>query len=433
MTAADVQFTFRAIFDPARQLAFMRPFYATFAGVDVIDRHRVRFRLRQKYFGNLIQSASLKILPAHIYGAGGNPARFNETICGSGPYQAESWARGRAINLRRNEHWWGRKVADQRTRYRAERMAFVFVADDQRALEMMEREELDYAELSAETVTRRRALGRPSPKFEIQDVRNGMPAGISQITLNLRDPLFQDPRVRQALSLAIDREGMIAHLFGGGAEKAIGPWYKQSPFADAAVGEPAHDPERALALLKEAGWRDDGRGGALVREVDGRKQTLAFTALAASDKDVRLLTMVREDLARVGVNMNIRRFDDGSVYRSLTGHAFQAAVSSDRGRFVNFDPRAEFSSRGGANFAGLDDPAVDDLVERISVTESFDRRATLMRALYRRVTAARATLPLLNESASYYAVGRRIARPRPFTRYTHAVDLMKPLNPETGR
>ena len=428
VTAEDVRFTFAAIFDPRFKMTFLRPFYQSFAGVDVIDAHHVRFRVKQNYFGNLIQSASLKILPKHIYELNPNDPRFNDVIHGSGPYVVDSWQHGRAVSLRENPNWWGRQDPYWRHAFLPKRVSFMFVPDDNLALEMMGRGELDYAELGPATYTRLRASGFNPTSYQIQEVRNSAPTSVSAIALNLRDPLFSDRRVRLALNMMVDREAMIHHLYDGLAVKSTGPWYRSSPFADARVGEIPYDPARALRLLKEAGWRDDGKSEFLSREINGRQVPLRFTALAASNKAVRELTILKEDAARIGVRVDIRRIDEGSLFRALGNRDFQAVAFGEAGGWVDFDPKSSWSSAaaepGGANFVSYRDPGADELITRIGRSRDVRERRPLMRELYARIAREVPYIYLLNDRAGVYAVSNRVGRAKPFYRYGYGLKFM---------
>ncbi|MEJ7762308.1 MAG: ABC transporter substrate-binding protein [Thermomicrobiales bacterium] len=187
--------------------------------------------------------------------------------------------------------------------------------------------------------------------------------------VNGNQPELADQRVRQAISLAMDREEINqAALFGRGT--VTGPIAQAfSELATPITELPfySRDVERARALLAEAGF---GEGLAL--------QLLVTPALAAT---VTMAEVLQEQLAEAGIEIEIVQRDLATFVADYTdGESSQLAISWWAGYSDPYLILVELGN-GQATFIGMDDPAVDDLISRAAAATDPATRVTIMREL----------------------------------------------------
>ncbi len=119
---------------------------------------------------------------------------------------------------------------------------------------------------------------------------------------NLTNPLFKDKRVRQALSYAIDQKGIIQGVLLGLGTPCTGPFPPESWAFNKDVKGYPYDPEKAKAMLKEAGWTP-GPDGMLTK--DGKTFTFTILVNQANKQREMAAEIIQQDLAKVGVQVNI--------------------------------------------------------------------------------------------------------------------------------
>jgi peptide/nickel transport system substrate-binding protein len=204
--------------------------------------------------------------------------------------------------------------------------------------------------------------------------------GYSFIGWNGRHPLFRDPRVRRAMTLAIDRARIVDVVVRGLGRVATGPVPPFHWAFDPTLEPLPHDPERARALLDSAGWIDrDGDG---VRERDGVR---ASFELKTNPNPVRedIMTLVQADLAEVGVEVRPRVQEAQSLARDITGRdrRFDAIVLGWLTEF-NLDDRPLFACSeldGPYQWASYCNPRVDELLDSLALLDDRDRARRLWR------------------------------------------------------
>lgn len=427
VTAEDIAFSFRVNFDARYPTAERRATLESIESVEVLDSSRVRFRAKANAFPNFRAVAMMRILPRHTYELKEPAGPRLQIPVGSGPYAIENWSEGRSITLVRNRRWWGWHDPVNRGKFNPERLVFRFVGDDRLAYEMMRRGDLDYVDLTPEQYLKAQDSYSASLPFTLERVTNSFPTFMNSLALNLRLPLFQDARVREALSLVIDRETIRKTFFRGLSDQALGPWYNKSLFSDPTVAPTPFDPARAIRLLKEAGWEKSDDETFFFRTVNGKREPLRIEVQTSNRIALRHLTFIQDDAARAGIDLELRLLDRASFTRNLEQRAFQIADVGWGGGPVEFDPVNWTTGQtppGGLNITGYSDPRVDELREQALKTFDYSDRIPLLREIYRRVAEARPQLFLLNENSTYYAVSKRVGRARPFFRYDAGVPYM---------
>ncbi|HLS68850.1 MAG TPA: peptide ABC transporter substrate-binding protein [Kiloniellales bacterium] len=222
------------------------------------------------------------------------------------------------------------------------------------------------------------------------------------IDLLLDNPLLADRRVRQALLYAIDRQAIAERLFGG-----------QNPVADSNVspldwvhseGIPryAYDPERAVALLEEAGWqelqggvRHNAAGESLrldfMTTAGNRSRELIQQVLQSQWRELGIETVIRNETPRVFFGQTLDR-------RNFGGLALFAWISAPeqvpRSTLHSEEIPSEENGWSGQNYSGFSDPVVDELLEQIEGELDAEARQVLWHELQRIYAEELPALPL---------------------------------------
>jgi peptide/nickel transport system substrate-binding protein len=175
----------------------------------------------------------------------------------------------------------------------------------------------------------------------------------------------------------IDRQAILDKLLFGLGEIVNGTFFIQSKNYDRSIPPVAFDRARGMELLREAGWRDTDNDGFLDR--NGKKFSFTFTISSASKFTERLSVIMKEDLARAGIEMNINRYEWAVFVKKLNERDFDA-VSLSWSLGYSGDPYQLWHSsqaREGSNFCSFKSAEADRIIERARVEFNEDRRVAL--------------------------------------------------------
>jgi peptide/nickel transport system substrate-binding protein len=346
--------------------------------VDRIDRRTVRFTLPQPY-APFLDFTAVGILPVHrltgVNAADLPGAEFNLNPVGSGPFQLEEVSiEGDVISsmvLNRFPRYHGRRAF-------LDRILIRFYPSTQAVLNAYEANEIEgIAEIPRDELARARVL----TDLNLYSARS---AELSMVMLNLHDaedlPFFQDPRVRQALLYAIDRQRMVEDILNGQALVAHSPLIPRTwAYADD-LRRYEYEAEKAGVLLDEAGWVKQGVGNHLRRR-EGR--WLSFDILTSSEPErVALAESLAEQWSALGMTVTVRSASPLELRQALEARDFDA-ILVDMAIPGDPDPYAfwhETQIDQGQNYAGYVHRRASEVLEqaRIRVGGSNDVR----RALY---------------------------------------------------
>jgi len=361
----------------------------------VNDRVKVRYNL-----------LALTPLPAHLERAvfEADPKTYrNRTLYVTapdtaglyfGPYRVTGTETGVSITLEPNPHWKGKQPDFERILIRA--------IGNTAALEANLRSgAVDYVagelglSLDQTLALEKRARGRY--RFEY---RPGLI--YEHLDAKLDHPALKDRRVRQALLLGANREAISVALFGGRQPVAQGPIAPEDPsFAPDSPRYP-YDPERAAALLDEAGWTRDGDGPR--RNAAG--ETLALDLMTTAGNRLRELTQqaLQSDWAKLGIEARIRNqparvfFGETVSKRQVNGLAMYAWLSSPEN-----PPRTTLHSEmipteangwAGQNYPGYANPEMDKLIDAVETELDVEKRRALWAEIQRIYATDLPALPL---------------------------------------
>ena len=237
--AEDVKFSL----DRARaegSINAQKALFATIDNVETVDPTTVKVTLSAptgNFLFNMGWGDAVIVAPESADGNKANPV-------GTGPFKFDKWAKGSSLDLVRNDTYWGEKVA-------LEKATFKFIADPAAALSAMLAGDVDaFANFPApESIPQLQA----DPRFKVVV---GSTEGETILTTNNSKPPFDNVKVRQAIAHALDRKAIIdGAMFGQGTP--IGTHFApHHPAYVDLVGKYAYNPEKARALLAEAGHGD---------------------------------------------------------------------------------------------------------------------------------------------------------------------------------
>ncbi len=359
VTAHDVEFTFRLAKDPQTASALSSAYLELVESAEVIDSFTIRFSFEQPH-ARPLDGFWWAPVPKHLLEdtppAEMVRAPFNRRPVGSGPFRFVEWEAGERLTLDRvpdfPESLGGPPFLD--------RIVFRFVGEP--------------ATLLSEALTGRVDVNGSLFPHQAEQVEQTPGVRLLSypfreyyyIGWNVRRPVLQDPRVRRALTMALDRQQLIDVLmygYGRLATGTIAPWHPMfTPI------EPlAFDLAAAGDSLAAAGWVDrDGDG---VRE-DERGTPLRLTLMTNHENPVRvdIAQLAQARLARIGVDVDVRTLEWQALLARHRGREFDAVVQSWVLDNFRVDPAALFHSSqadlpGSYNRSGLKDPEVDRLIE----------------------------------------------------------------------
>lgn len=361
-TADDVVFSYNAVKDPGVAAAHLQSYYKDVRSYVKVDSHTVRCEYSKPYFLAFEFCSGIPVVAKHVFEKGdfnGNPA--GRKPVGTGPYVFERWETGREITVRRNPDYWGEPP-------RLERIVYSVILDPTVKLQLMRKQELDYASLLPLQWSKQTCDASFAKKF--RKAAYTVP-GYSYIGWNSRKPWFSDRRVRRAMTHLVDRETILRRILLGLGEVVTATFFVNSPEYPAAVEPYPYDPKKARALLDEAGWKDtDGDG---VRDKDGVEFRFEFLLPSGSQTGEKISTILKEELSRSGIEMTIRKIEWAVFIQNINERRFDAATLG-WSLGVETDPYQLWHSsqaEGGSNFVGFRNPRADALMER--AREEFSR------------------------------------------------------------
>jgi microcin C transport system substrate-binding protein len=449
VTADDVVFTFETLRDKGA------PYYQItlqdIAGVEALGPHRVRFTFREGAATRDLPAlaGSLSILPEHYY----ETVAFEESTLtppvGSGQYQVADVQPGRSITYCRIDDYWGADLPVNVGSGNFDCYVYEYFTDNTAAFEALKvgqylfHEEF-FSQIWANDYTFP-AIEKGWVKREI--LPDNRPSGTQGFWMNLRRDKLADPRVREAIALMFNFEWSNATLFYGLYERTVS-FFQNSPmmaeglpegeelalleefrdqlppeiFTEPPYMPPVSSPQRnndraairrASALLDEAGWTV-GAGG-LRRNADGQTLTLEF--IDDNPSFERIVNPFIQNLRQIGIDASYRQIDSAQMeerqknfdYDIIPGRLVMSMTPSIELRTLYGSQGAR--APGTLNFAGVADPVVDAIIERIIAAETREEVTARVRALDRVLRSKQVWVPNWTKAAYWIAYWDVFGRP----------------------
>nr|WP_165664122.1 extracellular solute-binding protein [Pseudomonas otitidis] len=417
ITAYDVAFSYRTLIGNGH------PQYRTslqeVKRVDILNRHRIRFVLKRA--GNpllILRLGELPVLPQHYWKDRDFKATTFEPPLGSGPYRITQVRPGRGLVFERVKDWWGKDLPVNRGKYNFNRVEVEFYRDANVAFEAFKAGEFDFY---IEHQAKNWANGYRFPAVVRGDVIRAeiphqIPTQTQALFMNTRHKVFQDRRVREAMGLMFDFQWTNRALFNNAYLRAnsyypnseftatgkpegqewllLSPYRAQLPaqlFTEPfnvpttdGRGIPRETLRRALGLLGEAGWKLSGQ-----RLLNTRGEPLRFEILLVNPNLERILQPYTENLAGIGIDVTLRTVDRAQYKQRLDHYDYDMILMTlPQSLSPGLEQSLYFHSsqvgvKGSKNYAGVADPVVDALLERLLGARTRDEQVAAGRALDR--------------------------------------------------
>lgn len=412
ITAEDVIWTFKTLMEKGQP--FYRFYYSSVEKAEKIDDRTVKFIFKPGENRELpLIMGQLTVLPKHYWQDRDFTRTTLEPPLGSGPYKIEDFEAGRFVKYRRVDDYWGKNLPVNVGQDNFDTIRYDYYRDATVLVEAFKAGEFDFR---MENTSKVWATGYDFPALDKglvikEEIKHNRGTGMQGFIYNIRRDMFKDPRVRQALATAFDFEWSNKNLFYGQYKRSRS-YFENSELAatglpgpdELALLEPYRDriPDDVFTkeynppktegdgriranlrdgdrLLKEAGWiiKDKKRVNAETGQV------LEFEILLVSPAFERISLPFAKNLERLGVKANVRTVDSAQYLRRLETFDFDIITfpfgqslspgNEQRGYWGSEAAR----QNGSRNFIGIENPVIDELVEKLIAAP--DRKSLITR------------------------------------------------------
>ncbi|CAN1722630.1 microcin C transport system substrate-binding protein [Hyphomicrobium sp. 1Nfss2.1] len=423
ITPEDVIFSLDAQKKAHPRMAF---YYKNVTKAEKTGPNEVTFTFDTKNNRELPQIVGqLTVLPKKWWetnGADGQPRDITksslEVPLGSGAYRIKSFDPGRSITYERVKNYWAKDLPVQKGQYNFDEMNYTYFLDRTPGFEQFKSGKIDYW---AESVANRWATAYNFPAIEKGWVKKeAIPvkrvAPMQSFVFNQRRKQFEDPRVRKAFALAFNFEEANKKLFYNSYVR-VGSYFDNSELAAKGLPEgreleilnevkdqvppevfttewknpvnTAPDDFRkhmreASKLLNEAGWKLDGRQ---LKNAQG--ETLNAEFLLVQPEFERIVLPYIQDLQKLGINASVRIVDSAQYKRREDSHDYDVIIDnfpqseSPGNEQRDFWGSAAADRDGTKNTAGIKNPAIDKLIDKVVFAKDRADLVAATRALDR--------------------------------------------------
>jgi microcin C transport system substrate-binding protein len=456
LTAEDVAFSFQVLKEKGHPS--IRQQMRDVKSAEAVDTGAVRYTFTGTQTRDLpLLVAGLPIFSKAFYATREFDQTTLEPPLGSGPYAVGEFRQGAFVTYRRRNDYWARDLNVNRGKYNFDEIRYEYFRDRTPGLEALKAGTIDLREefLSKDWAT----------AYDISQVKDGRillvtlpdenPSGAQGFFLNTRRSKFADVRVRKALGMVFDFEWSNKNLFYGlytrtetffensdmkatgvpaGEELALLELFRDR-LATEVFGEPLRPPvsdgsgadrrllRDAARLLDEAGWVvKDGK------RTNAKGETFDIEFMLTTDPSFeRIVAPYVKNLQAIGVSASIRRADAAQYERRRKAFDFDVVTS----RFVlrltpglevkNFWSSEAAGFDGSFNLAGIADPVVDSLLEKVIGARSRGELVTATRALDRVLRAGHYWVPHWYKAAHHVAYWDKFSRPAVKPKYDRGI------------
>ncbi|MEL6177297.1 MAG: ABC transporter substrate-binding protein [Myxococcota bacterium] len=398
VTTADFEFMIQMLLDTQVQgAAPMRVYFEAFDRLEILGPYEMKVHWKEKYAKALsITLEYIYPLPRWLYaydedgspyasevlGLKFNNHWYNDRAIGTGPFRFVENKPGEHLKLERHEGYYLTKPA-------LEKITYTIIKENELRLLKFKRGELDLLVLSPNQY-KREILDNPQSPFNTGTFKYDFNTSLAYYYLgwNGDGQLFNDKRVRRAMTQSFNRAKIVAEVFHDLGTVVTGGFHKDTPWYDNSIQPYPFDLDKARALLNEAGWTDTNSDGILDREFNGERRNFEFTMLIYNSRpEIKtMMDIFKTDLLKVGVKMSISPIDWPAMQKKMDDKDFDAFTG---GWGLDWEPdpfQLWHSSQAdvpkGSNRVGFRHKEADQIIEESRRTTDLKRRQELFYRLH---------------------------------------------------
>ena len=371
MTADDVVYSFQRVlgqtdYGDIGALGSSASYYGGIASIEATDDYTVTMTLSEPnaaFMANLTSSYGAIVCKEVVEANDGSLSAI-DTMCGTGPFMYQESVVDNYITLVKNPDYWEEGAP------KLDGITYYLLADESARLAALRTGDINLCSLSALNLSE--VEGDESIKVLSYQSNN-----YTYLGFNLSSEALQDVRVRQAMSMAVDRDAIIDYVYNGEATvstfvaPAMGHWVWDAPAESPLYTQ---DIDAAKALMEEAGYSDSNR--LTIKMAAGLLDSIRDTAVILQQQlkeiyiDVEITNLESGEYVDVWGKMNTPE----AGYDAMCG---QNGSGTDPNRAVSFF----FSTTGGANVWGYSNAQVDELcAQGVATTDEAEREAAYIEA-----------------------------------------------------
>ena len=374
VTAEDVKYTFEHVMDPKVGACYQGVLSSSIVSIETPDSKTVVVHMKQPLapFVSYLATKEMCVLSKKW----SESHNINTEPMGAGPFQFVSWDRGQSLIVKRFDKFYD-SVA------KLDEIEFKFYPDENArvtALKTKEANIIDYV-----------------PAEQFQSIENNSGTHVDKVegpfmimTMNVNMEPFNNPKVREAMCYAIDRDAVIKTAFAGQGTPLFGaPVMKGSVAYDPAyTNYYSYDPEKAKAILTEAGYPN------------GFTFKLACSSTYKFNEQTAVA--VQAALKKIGVTAELVPTDWTTFFAGYTGRTHQASVNGMAGEIPDPDALSVvYSAAGKLNGSGYNGPAVEELFKKGRGELDDSKRGAVYKELEKTALADSPFVPLMWRMQAY--------------------------------
>lgn len=291
-TSKDVKFTYDVFMDPKTKTAY-RSLFEPVKSITTPDKYTVKVVYNEP-FAPALQYWGTSIIPEHLLKSKDiNTVAFNRSPVGTGMYKLKNWETAQKLTLESYQNYFEGKPFINGYVYR-------IIPDQSVQFLELKAGTLDSMGLTPDiyfTQAEKAAFKKNFNKYKITTF------SYVYMGFNLKNPLFGDVKVRQALSYAVNRDELIAGVRRGLARKITGPFIPGTWAYNEKAREYNYDLEKAASLLAAAGWVKDKDG---MLEKNGRKFEFTLITNQGNKEREQIASIIQQQFAKLGIKVSVR-------------------------------------------------------------------------------------------------------------------------------
>lgn len=388
VTSEDVVASWKLCVDKTLQDPARNQIYSNFEPPVAESKYLVSVTAKTENWQNLLYFSGMFIYPAHVLKNINGEAYLREynykMVPGTGAYMVseQDVDKGKMIRIRRRKDYWAEHHRRNVGTGNFDEIQQIVVRDRNLEFEMFKKGDIDYyfvqrAQMWVEE------LNYPNIKRGLNQKRkifNHNPAGLQGIAINTRREPYDDIRVRKALRHLFNRETMVEKLMYK-EYLLMDSIYPGSVYENPNNEKVRYDPQKALQLLAEAGWKDRDSAGRLAK--NGRP--LNIEIVYGDQQSERFFTIYQEDLRKVGITLNLRLVTFETLVKLLDEQTFGMANIAYTGQTFP-SPEANLRSdladqKNTNNITGFKNKRADEIIAAYEKEFDFAKRVTLLQEL----------------------------------------------------